>query len=740
MPSQLLRRLSRYLDRSKATQIMALEASPRKGRPPHWPPNLDFGSPMKPIQCIVIHETSGTPAFSAVETFMDRYTCRAEKKDIGIGPQYFIETNGTVFVLIGDPDLTGTPRKTWHAGWDKEHIDMNSYALGIENADIGDSTLRPGNGSGPAWWALSTQAEDLTGMKAYLTLFGEPEKDVQLIWIAQFPKRWVKIGEKGTVPAHWSLESGGPSPGFQGAGDISDGINPLTDRRVDRPRAWRNMLFTERNYRSLALLCRLLAEQHGIPRNFPLLPYLSADDRTNAAHFRKLILSDQRREQIATKLGTTTADIQANGEAFRTRFYSPASAPRIWSRFFGWDPLLRRMELPCFRGILSHEMNGGHACPGPLFDWHRFAREVWDWWWFPFDIESAVVTTTRRPYRQARKNTQLIDYYYDADAAAADYARLHPPRGLNEKIRERFLLPDFTPVYAMANGVVVAARFALSNNPQTSGFLLVRHEVFYRASSVSNRIDYDLAPTYVWSLTYFLDNPNFRIDQIGGDNPDWLDRFVLRLRECELAIALHHAANSPNPVNAVSAIVGAPLTIGAANALQTALNRGWSHNPSGSGPRAATGQEIERDADYYGKIADALQAGKAKVFPLETNPDTTPVRVILGDFLGQPNRMAVNQTGIHIEIFSKEELPVPGRSHQAVLGSTEEWWRDASAATRHEDDAAKDLPADGEAWHYGVTDFLEWTNSLTWASEWEKYGAAGAPSVVPPRPASRRVT
>ena len=31
---------------------------------------------------------------------------------------------------------------------------------------------------------------------------------------------------------------------------------------------------------------------------------------------------------------------------------------------------------PCYRGFLAHSANGGHPCPGPLFDWHRFAREV----------------------------------------------------------------------------------------------------------------------------------------------------------------------------------------------------------------------------------------------------------------------------------------------------------------------------------------------------------------------------
>ena len=77
------------------------------------------------------------------------------------------------------------------------------------------------------------------------------------------------------------------------------------------------MLFTERDYRCLVLLYRLLAEQNGIPRNFSLLPYLKKFDPSapsgtlldsaDPAQFSKLILSDQRREAIAQKLGMTVS-------------------------------------------------------------------------------------------------------------------------------------------------------------------------------------------------------------------------------------------------------------------------------------------------------------------------------------------------------------------------------------------------------------------------------------------------
>jgi hypothetical protein len=362
-----------------------------------------------------------------------------------------------------------------------------------------------------------------------------------------------------------------------------------------------------------------------------------------------------------------------------------------------------------------------------LFDWHRFAREVWDWWWYPFDVTPVAVTTQARPYRQARLTTQLIDYYWDATGAAQDYNALHP-LVLTDPFGIRYLLPAFTPVYALANGVVVAARFALSNDPRASGFLLVRHEVFHQFAA-ANHISYDLAPTYVWSLIYFLENAGFGVEQIGVANPDWLNRFVMRLKECKLAVDFHTTNTRPAAPNA---------------ALRAALGRGWAHDPSGgAGPRLATGQEIERDANAYRAIANELVAGRHALFPLEANPTPTPVRVVLGDYLGGPNQMAPNQQGIQVEIFSTVKLDVPGAAQRAVSASTEAWWTAASAALRHEASADMDLPQNGRAWHYGLTEFLEWLNARTWTSEWQKYGvvdAAGASAPAPARPIPRRVT
>jgi hypothetical protein len=393
MPAQLLHRLNRFLDdQTVRNQIMNLERTRRAdvlspppppapqnvNTRPHWPAG-NFGSAMGQIHCIVIHETSGVPSYSAINTFVDRYTCMGNEapprsKDRGIGPQYFVEPNGTVYTLIGNARFSGNPRHTSHAGWRAERINMNPFALGVESADIGDSSISPGTGNGPFWWALSNDSTDLTGMKLYLTLYPTGQEDAQLIWIAQFPRKWVHVTTP--PPPHWVQQATNVSPGYEGAGDIIDGVNPENTRNIRGPKKWRNMLFTERNFRTLVLLCRLLAEQNGLPRNFPVLPYASADpDSTNSGVFRTLILAEQRRDEIAVQLGSTTAVIQANTAQF-TQFYQ-ASPTTTWSRLFGVIPgraaspgrpaVASRPITPCFRGILAHSANGGHPCPGPLF-------------------------------------------------------------------------------------------------------------------------------------------------------------------------------------------------------------------------------------------------------------------------------------------------------------------------------------------------------------------------------------
>ena len=697
LPSELWSRLDPFLRARHADSVM--EARPNAAnQPTHWPffsngARSTFGDEMSAVHSIVIHETSGWPTHQSADNFVDQYTCRVAQRQ-GVGPQFYVSAGGTAFQLIYiDPE-----RLTWHATF------LNGIAFGIENGDIGDENIRP---PGVHWRALTTKPadqEDLAGMKLFGVVHPTGDEDVIPIWF--------------------------PTAKYQGPGDLTH-IGGF------------RMLFTEANYRTLALLCRYLAEQLKVPRNFTLLPYEErAANVDNVANFRKIVLADERAEMITAMLGKTVADFAANAATLQQWYHddkiaardpNPALAHRLrgkrhnvaWSDFCEDLGTATAANKRCYRGFLSHGLPGAinlkedgtdqddHPCPGPYFDWHRFAREVWDWWWYPFDLTSVGPIEFTRPYRQARRDTQLISYYYDVDSAPQDYERIRSLAASGDG----FNLTDATPIYAMANGVLVAARINVDATPAHTGFALCRHEVFHRVNGVN--IDYDHPPSYVYSLTTYMSHPFLDFENVSVNNPDWLNRFIVRLFECNSAIAFKkaHAGDAP-------------------------FNTGWNHVPvpaDEGGRLLARGAQMERDAAEYQVCKADLRLGDYTLFPLENIPGATPVRIILGDFLGFPDHVPNNPDGINIAIFSREELPVPGRARAVSAWKNEDWWVAASALV--EDDAAKNLPADGMVWHYPMMKFLPWINDITWTSEWDKYGVMkdGARVARPPQPKSRRI-
>ena len=703
MPSELLNRLQRFLRVNTARSVMNARLN-AEAQPTHWPflnhVRTNFGDVMAAVHSIVIHETTGWPSYQSANNFVDQYTSRTAVNQ-GIGPQFYVDGNGTAFKLIDiDPR-----RLTWHASF------LNGIAFGIENGDIGDNPdIRPPE---VHWRALTTKPanqDDLAGLK---------------LFAAVHP---MSAGDEDVVPIWF------PTANYRGPGDLT---------HVGGFR----MLFSEANYRTLALLCRYLAEELGIPRNFTLLPYEEREPNLNdVANLRKIVLADERAEMITRMLGKTIADFTANGKALSDwyteqvshRDPSPANRSHGKVHNVAWSNFFEDLGGPgtaadkrCYRGFLSHALPGAinikpdgtdqddHPCPGPYFDWHRFAREVWDWWWYPFDFEPLGPSQTLRPYRQARRDTPLISYYYDVDGRPEDYTG----KRILLASDDSFNLPDPTPIYAMANGVLVAARINMSNSPAQPGFVLCRHEVFHEALGVN--INYNTPPSYVYSLTFYLQQPGLTFDDLSDNNPDWLNRLIMRQFECDAAIAFKKG-----------------------HAADVHLRAAWDRVPipaAEGGRRLATGAQIERDADNYAASLENLRQGRPALFPLENQPGATPVRVILGDFLGFPNRMPGNQDGINISIFSRDRvaaLPALAATQGVSVWAGEDWWSAASAPGRQEDDAAKNLPADGLVWHYPLLSFLPWINGITWTSEWDKYKVvnnAGARVDRPLTPTRRRI-
>ncbi|HEX6395934.1 MAG TPA: N-acetylmuramoyl-L-alanine amidase [Steroidobacteraceae bacterium] len=690
----------------KQALVMAQDGQPRTGTPPHWPGagRANFGTRLAAVHSIVIHGTSGWPSHQSATNMTQQYLCQVATKQ-GEGPTYVIDCNGTVQQLID----TDPPRVTLHAGY------MNGISLGIENTDIGDASIRPSASS--LYWrrpsGLANDRDDLAGLQLYVLLH---------------PRE----GEGSDVIPLWF-----PTSRYTGPGDS----NQFSEFHT---------LFTDADYRSLALLSRLMTAELGVPRNFPLLPYQDRGSNANdVGTLRRLVLADERGDAMISMFGRTREEFTSNAATldqwYKTCRYQVTrvrgdgttyreTANTAWTDFFADTHTAAADSKRCYRGFLTHVMpgstssDGDHNCPGPYFDWHRFAREVWDWWWYPFDFDHVfnspipVPALATRAYREARKDTPLLDYYYDALVHDAEYQAVRTPAAAASSAEsDEFDIGQSTPIYALANGVAVAARIPNETTaPGQMGFLLTRHEVFHRTQSVEHggieialsAIDYDRPPSYVFSLISHVRNPSVNFDDLTGANPDWLNRLIKRLYECKKASEFRRDHATDND-----------------------LKKAWRYNPLPEKilQRWSVGGQIERDAEVYQSLIDELKLAHTVCFPLEHSLNATTVRVILGDYLGVAARPA--RDGVGITLFSVDELPVPGRVHGTSAWSTQDWWQAAANATLLETEPARAVPRNGIVWRYPMFGFLKWINDITWASEWTRYRVDGN---RPEKPRPRR--
>src|SRR5262249_41061018 len=126
-----------------------------------------------------------------------------------------------------------------------------------------------------------------------------------------------------------------------------------------------------------------------------------------------------------------------------------------------------------------------------------------------------------------------------------------------------FRLAAGSPVYALANGQLIAARFPDTGSGVSMAFALVRHEVYHLPqprtqveqvtdevrrllhldpSPSAGRIDYDRAPSFVYSLYLHLGRPDgLSFTQVSDGNPDWLNRVIIRKTECDMGVAWYNA-------------------------------------------------------------------------------------------------------------------------------------------------------------------------------------------------------
>jgi hypothetical protein len=761
MPSALESRLDAVYSEEPATRVVSGSA--------RWPGG--FGGVLNEVRSVVVHMTAGWPSRDKVEEFVLRYIgppAVATREQAGVGPQFFVVGDGSAYRLIDMPSIT------WHA-----QDPINNWSIGVELANLG--TVVPPQLPIPTnpdfdnrWRALGPDprldASDLPGLKAWLST--QRFRDAVISW-------W-------TTPTY-----NGPAR------------QPLGNRT--------RMIFSDAQYRGWALLARYICEEYELPRNFPLFPHALRSrnvDTSNA--FRRIWLADERFPMMVRELSefNIQESLFANAVAFEQR-YDAAIIPRglptvrdelrnpIWQEMFkvyrgfhghGFSgaPRLVWGESPANSGNFDW-INADHDCPGPLFDWHRFAREVWDWWWYPFDlIDDTNASRKQRPYRRANGDTPLIEYYFDVQESRYVVRQEHPVRtsnGIFDAISSpsTFRLEPNVPVYAPANGEMVAARFPNTGDRVSMAFVLTRHEVFHRPNTLTvdiegvgsvpahpGRIDYELQPSYVYSVVMHIGRPEgMSFTEITDANPDWLNRLLLRKKECDLAVARYDS--SPNHGGVAQ--------------------EAWESRPPGNGGRLSPIDGWRLDQRLYQFFLDRLSAGDVAVS--QAFNGATPINIILGDFLGEAGVIRKEGTnvqhGIGLETFASGFVPPTFASHQsqngwfihpggptgrppAVFYQTEwsktptpeertrlegigvnpdlvSWWHFPALATALDARLPPEarLVEEGWAFHFRPLDFMRWINGVTWTSEWPKYQVKDAQGELVPmspnhmRPRSRRV-
>jgi hypothetical protein len=764
------------------------------------------------VFCIMVHETDGSVARNRARSWYDDYR-RAGGS--GGGPQLVVWADGTVMSLVE------LPYRTTHGN------SQNGRAIGVETGHgndgrFGDVDVAPDVRAGvhPArqgWAALSANANDVAG---------STEAKFFALHAVYHPPAHPPAGypalQSEVVTALWST-AGYQTPARERPGTQQAGMyNTLTAHGGHPAPQPTVMLFTEWHYRSWALLTRYLCEALLVPRNFPLLPHARRDHAiTDETVFKRLVLADERFDMLVAGLrgnylgvnlafapadftGATPADATNLRNHYRGAVAAPGTInfgsaqhplPNVrlnvaWLRFFDF-----------YRGIHGHGLSGNqiagqddHDCPGPMFDWHRYAREVWDWWWWPFDFDAAHARTDLAPERQYRRadgSTPLVEYFFN-EAAAPYRARAAAPGGIQGPGSSpmTFRLEQNTPIYALANGELVAARYPRAG-ATSMAFVLVRHEIFHqrdpggeaRAGGVVDprspwdggradigRLDYDTDPSTVYTLYMHLGRHNqMSFDHVDDHNPDWLNRVLIRLAECDLALP--------------------PATPGTLHPQLNAWRADLTQPPSEAGGRPTPLEAWQTDQADYRRFVRRLADGDVAVAPFRALLDTTgptPVRVILGDYLGVAGvirqQAGVPTHGVRVEVFSPAALPDPfftiergqtawnpaaGNQHPALFYRSEwsfvelttaeraeltaigvdttmvNWWSDVSARMFWDviTPVTAKLPADGRVFHYDPIDFMQWLNNLTWTSEWPKYRvrAGGAAAARPAAPRPRRV-
>ena len=534
------------------------------------PPAL-AGNRIADLKALVVHETSGWPPRSNGVNMFNR-AFRQPAPTVPPAPpprpadrlttQLYISGDGTVLQGMQLPNHTN------HAGF------VNDRALGCETGH-GWGNYGGNDHLGPFSTSDSTTIVNPHPPPARIN---GPTYGRLIPVEALGGNAWMALTGDGTIDAVGDEDLPGLKFFVRHAAFNEVVVGIWTTERYDgpwrQPQRYPEMVFTEGHYRAWALLARWVAEEYLLPRNFSLLPGKvraggNGSDPANghgtlrdAATFASIVLADEGLSRSPQTFGLPAAPVPPTRAALEAAYTAgvqviqnknnrPVDENRHWKAMFR-----------VYRGFHGHgysgdAFNGDHDCPGPMFDWHRFAREVWDWWWWPFDFDAATPddAIAARDYSLATRDggTRLKEHFWSTPAATIGGRSRDGIHGARSTPRT-FELPQNSRVYAVANGQLVAARFPAETEQVSLAFILVQHEVFHRLDArpaapaanppvFANRIDYDLAPASFFTLYMHLGRPaGMSFANVADGNPDWLNRVIARKKEATAGAAFRTRA------------------------------------------------------------------------------------------------------------------------------------------------------------------------------------------------------
>ena len=385
----------------------------------------------------------------------------------------------------------------------------------------------------------------------------------------------------------------------------------------------------------------------------------------DAARFREIVLADEALSRSPQTFGLPAGTVPPTAAALEAaypqrRVTAPKEKNNHWEAMFN-----------VFRGFHGHGYSGtpeatfhDHDCPGPLFDWHRFARETWDWWWWPFDYDAATpnAPVAARPYSLPTRdgNTPLKEYYWDTPPATPRGRVRTGVHGINGS-PQTFELPQRSRIYAMANGELVAARFPAEGAATSLAFVLVRHEVFHQLDGRAPAPDAE--PARVREPDQL--QPAADVHVLAVHAPRAPARHELRARGAGEPGLAEPRARAQARVRARRRL---PQPDARDHHPGRQVERSPARHRSGARPWPRAGRPTTPRSP---RSSSACVTVRWRSRPSDAN--TMPLRILLGDYLAHAGGIGQNRLGVRVELFANDVVHWTDFNPVDTMNSSRGW-------------------------------------------------------------------